>query len=682
MSLAERVDTTSLINSILQRRIMVLDGGMGTMIQACKFKEDDFRGTQFADHPKALNGCNDLLAVTQAETIQRIHREYLEAGADIVETNTFNSTSISMADYDLQPQVREINLAAAQCARRAADEVSAKDPERPRFVAGSIGPTNRTASLSPDVNDPGKRLVTFDELVASYYEQIAALVEGGVDLLFPETSFDTLNMKACLFAIDQFFEDQQVRLPVMVSATITDRSGRTLSGQTLEAFWNSISHANLLSVGLNCALGPELMRPYVEELSHIAPVFVSCHPNAGLPNEFGGYDETPEQMAQVLGEFAENGWLNIVGGCCGTTPEHIAAIAEAVQGKKPRSIPKLESYSRYSGLEPLTVRPETTFVMIGERTNVAGSKRFARLIRDEQYDDALAVAKDQVEGGANILDVNMDEGMLDSELAMTRFLNLIAAEPEICRIPIMIDSSKWTVLEAGLKCVQGKAIVNSISLKEGEEDFLQKAKLVHRYGAAVVVMAFDETGQAVTTEHKVSICQRAYKLLTEEVSMDPTDIIFDPNILTVATGIEEHNDYAVSFIEATAQIKATCPGAKVSGGVSNVSFSFRGNEVLRESIHAAFLYHAIKAGLDMGIVNAGQLSIYEDIPAELLERIEDVLFNRRPDATERLVEFAETVKGEGKRKVVDLTWREAPVEKRLSHALIHGIVDFIEEDTE
>ncbi len=682
MSLAERVDTTWLIQSVLQQRIMVLDGGMGTMIQACKFKEDDFRGEQFADHPKALNGCNDLLAITQAETIQRIHREYLEAGADIVETNTFNSTSISMADYDLQPQVRAINLAAAQCARRAADEVSAKDPERPRFVAGSIGPTNRTASLSPDVNDPGKRLVTFDELVVSYYEQIAALVEGGVDLLFPETSFDTLNMKACLFAIEQFFEDQHLRLPVMVSATITDRSGRTLSGQTLEAFWNSISHANLLSVGLNCALGPEMMRPYVEELSHIAPVYVSCHPNAGLPNEFGGYDETPEQMAKVLGEFAENGWLNIVGGCCGTTPAHIAAIAGAVQGKNPRSIPKLESYSRFSGLEPLTVRPETTFVMIGERTNVAGSKRFARLIRDEQYDDALAVAKEQVEGGANILDVNMDEGMLDSELAMTRFLNLIASEPEICRIPIMIDSSKWSVLEAGLKCVQGKAIVNSISLKEGEEDFLQKGKMVHRYGAAVVVMAFDETGQAVTTDHKVSICQRAYKLLTEEVGMDPTDIIFDPNILTVATGIEEHNDYAVSFIEATAQIKATCPGAKVSGGVSNVSFSFRGNEVLREAIHAAFLYHAIKAGLDMGIVNAGQLSIYEDIPADLLERIEDVLFNRRPDATERLVEFAETVKGEGKRKEVDLTWREAPVEKRLSHALIHGIVDFIDEDTE
>jgi len=682
MSLAERVDATSLIHSILQQRIMVLDGAMGTMIQACEFEEDDFRGKPFADHSKPLFGCNDLLSITQPEAIQRMHREYLEAGADIVETNTFNSTSISLADYDLQSQVRAINLAAVQCARRAVDEVLSRDPERPRFVAGSIGPTNRTASLSPDVNDPGKRLVTFDELVESYCEQIAALVEGGVDILFPETSFDTLNMKACLFAIEQFFEEQQQRLPVMVSATITDRSGRTLSGQTLEAFWNSISHIDLLSVGLNCALGPDMMRPYVEELSRIAPVYVSCHPNAGLPNEFGGYDETPEQMAGVLGEFAANGWLNIVGGCCGTTPDHIAAIAEAVEGKTPRKIPKVEPFSRYSGLEPLTVRPETNFVMIGERTNVAGSKRFARLIRDGLFDEALAVAQEQVTGGANIIDVNMDEGMLDGEQAMTRFLNLIAAEPGICRVPIMIDSSKWSVIEAGLKCVQGKAIVNSISLKEGEAEFLQKAKLVHRYGAAVVVMAFDETGQAVTTENKVSICQRAYKLLTEQVGMEPTDIIFDPNILTVATGIEEHNDYALSFIEATRQIKQTCPGAKVSGGVSNVSFSFRGNDLIREAIHAAFLYHAIDAGLDMGIVNAGQLGLYEDIPPELLERIEDVLLNRRSDATERLVELAATVRGEGRRNEVDLAWRETSVEKRLSHALVHGIVDFIEEDTE
>jgi 5-methyltetrahydrofolate--homocysteine methyltransferase len=683
MAVAHQVDTRATLEHLLDQHILILDGAMGTMIQALKFTEQDYRGSQFADHPHDLKGCNDLLAVTQSAAIEKIHRQYFEAGADIVETNTFNANSISMADYRLESQVRAINLAAAGCARRAADAYTAANPAKPRFVAGSIGPTNRTASLSPDVNDPGFRAVTYDQLVDSYYEQIEALVEGDVDVLMPETTFDTLNLKACLFAIEKFFSDQGVRLPVMASVTITDRSGRTLSGQTLEAFWNSIAHADLLSVGINCAFGPELMRPYVEELSRLAPVYLSCHPNAGLPNAFGGYDETPEQMGITLGDFADNGWLNIVGGCCGTTPRHIAAIAKAMTGKTPRKRPKLEPLTRLSGLEPLTLRPESNFIMIGERTNVTGSRKFAKLILNGNFEEGVAVARSQVEGGANIIDVNMDEALLDGEAAMTRFLHLIAAEPDISRVPIMIDSSKWSVIEAGLKCVQGKAIVNSISLKEGEEQFLHYAQLVRRYGAAVVVMAFDEQGQATTVEDKVRIAQRAFRLLVERVGFEPTDIIFDPNILTVATGIEEHNRYAINFIEATRQIKQVCPGAKVSGGVSNISFSFRGNDGVREAIHAAFLYHAIRAGLDMGIVNAGQLAVYEDIPRELLELVEDVLFDRRRDATERLVDYAERVKHQaGKATTPDLSWREGAVEARLSHALIRGIIDYIDADVE
>ncbi len=684
MAVANRTDVAELVERQLQQRVLILDGAMGTMIQQLKFGEREYRGEQFADHPHDLKGCNDLLAITQAEAIEAIHRQYFQAGADIVETNTFNANSISMADYRLESQVRAINLAGALCARRAADQASLLTPDRPRFVAGSIGPTNRTASLSPDVNDPGYRAVTYDQLVDSYYEQVSALVEGGVDLLMPETTFDTLNLKACLFAIEKFFEAEGIRLPIMVSVTITDRSGRTLSGQTLEAFWTSIAHANLLSVGINCAFGPELMRPYVEELSRIAPVYLSCHPNAGLPNAFGGYDETPDQMARTLSDFAERGWLNIVGGCCGTTPRHIQAIAAAVADKSPRVRPRPEPLTHLSGLETLTIRPESNFTMIGERTNVTGSKKFAKMILNGRFDEAVAVAASQVEGGANVIDVNMDEALLNGEESMARFLNLLAAEPDIARVPFMIDSSKWSVIEAGLKCVQGKPIVNSISLKEGEEAFLNVAKLVRRYGAAVVVMAFDEQGQATSIDDKVRICQRAFKLLTEQVGFDPTDIIFDPNILTVATGIEEHNQYAINFIEATRQIKQVCPGAKVSGGVSNISFSFRGNDVVREAIHAAFLYRAIAAGLDMGIVNAGQLAVYEDIPPDLKERVEDVLFDRRPDATERLVEFAETVKQQqtGKTVVADLAWRDAPVESRLSHALVRGIVEFIEADVE
>jgi 5-methyltetrahydrofolate--homocysteine methyltransferase len=671
------------IAELLEQRILLLDGAMGTMIQPLKLTEEQYRGTQFANHPRDLKGCNDLLVVTQPDAIIKIHREYLEAGADIVETNTFNAQAISMADYGLQDQVRAINLAAVDCAKKAIALVAPNTPDRPRFIAGSIGPANRTASISPDVNDPAFRNVTFDELVAAYYEQTDALVEGGVDLLLAETSFDTLNLKACLFAIEKCFEDRGTRLPVMVSVTITDRSGRTLSGQTLEAFWISISSADLLSVGINCAFGPDLMRPYVEELSGIAPVFISCHPNAGLPNEFGGYDLSPSEMAAILAEFADNGWLNVVGGCCGTTPAHIRAIGEAMRDKPPRIRPAPPKYTRLCGLEPLTLRPDSNFLMIGERTNVTGSKAFARMVREQRYEDALAVALSQVEAGANVIDINMDEGMLDSEAVMARFLNLIASEPDICRVPVMIDSSKWSVLEAGLKCVQGKSIVNSISLKEGEPTFLRQARLARLYGAAVVVMAFDEQGQAVTVEDKVRICKRAYDLLTNVVAMPPEDIIFDPNILTIATGIEEHNEYAINFIEATRQIKQVCPGAKVSGGVSNISFSFRGNEVVRRAMHAAFLYHAIRAGLDMGIVNAGQLDVYEEIPKATLELVEDVLFNRRPDATERLVTFAETVKAKAGAEVKeDLAWRRLPLAERLSHALVRGIVEFIDQDIE
>jgi 5-methyltetrahydrofolate--homocysteine methyltransferase len=668
---------------LLQRRIALLDGAMGTMIQALEFEEADFRGRQFAEHDVPLSGCNDVLCLTRPEAIESIHREYLSAGADIVCTNTFNANAISLADYDLVDQVRPINRAAAECARRAVDSLAEADPHRPMFVAGALGPTNRTASLSPDVNDPGYRAVTFDDLVATYRQQSEALIEGGVDLLLAETTFDTLNLKACLFALDTLFQQRGLRLPVMASVTITDRSGRTLSGQTLEAFWTSIAHAELFSVGINCALGPELMRPYVEELSAICPLPTSCHPNAGLPNEFGGYDQTPAEMAEVLGEFAAAGWLNIVGGCCGTTPEHIRAIAEAVAGHGPRKPPSADGHARYSGLEVLELRPEANFMMIGERTNVSGSRRFARLVREENFEAAVAVARQQVEGGANVIDVNVDDGLLDGPATMRRFLNLLAAEPDIARVPVMIDSSDWRVIEAGLKCVQGKSIVNSISLKEGEDEFLHHARLVRRYGAACVVMMFDEEGQAVTVEHKVRIAQRAYRLLTEEVGMPPHDIIFDPNILAIATGMEEHNRYAINFIEATRQIKQLLPEVRISGGLSNISFSFRGNEPVRRAMHAAFLYHAIAAGLDMAIVNAGQLEVYEEIEPELLEHVEDVLFDRRPDATERLIDLAATLKEQGGGIEEEAAaWRGEDLETRIRHALVKGIVDYVEDDVE
>ncbi len=663
-------------------RILVLDGAMGTMVQAYGLSEEDFKGDRFRDHPRDLKGFNDLLSITRPAVVEEIHRRYLEAGADIIETNTFTATSISAADYGLEEAVYEINRTAAGIARRAADAMTQRTPERPRFVAGSIGPTNRTASLSPDVNDPSFRAVTFDELVESYHEQVRGLVDGGVDVLAPETTFDTLNLKAALFAIERYFRNNGLRLPVMASLTVTDRSGRTLSGQTLEAAWISISGFELLTVGLNCALGPEQMRPHVEELARFSPRFVACYPNAGLPNEFGGYDETPQRMAAVLGEFAREGWLNVAGGCCGSTDEHVRAIADAVAGVEPRRPGAPTRFTQFSGLEPLTLRPDSNFTMIGERTNVTGSRRFARLIAAGDYEGALEVARQQVEGGANILDVNMDEGLLDSEQAMTRFLNLIAAEPDIARLPIMIDSSRFSVLEAGLKCVQGKAIVNSISLKEGEQEFRRQASLVKSYGAALVVMAFDEQGQATTAERKVEILDRAYRILTEQVGFDPKDLIFDPNILTVGTGIEEHDGYAVAFIEATRLLKRRCPGVKISGGVSNISFSFRGNDRVREAMHAAFLYHAIRAGMDMGIVNAGQLEVYEEIPADLLERVEDVLLQRRPDATERLVEFAETVKGKGRSRERDDSWREGALEERIRHSLIKGIADHVEADME
>ena len=682
MAVIAQVQTRQLLEKLLSERILVLDGAMGTMVHALKFSEADYRGAPFAAHSRDLKNFIDILVLTQPAAIEEIHRQYLEAGADIIETNTFGATSVAMADFDLTDRVRELNLAAVAVARRAVDEMNLRTPDKPRFVAGSIGPTNKQLSIAGNVNDPGYRSATYDQMVETYTEQVDALVEGGVDILLVETAFDTLVLKAALFAIDQYFERSGVRLPVMASFTIFE-GGRTLSAQTVEACWNSISHADLLSVGMNCALGPDMLRPYVEELSRIAPVFVSCYPNAGLPNAFGGFDETPGMMARTLGEFAANGWVNIVGGCCGTTPAHIRAIADAVRSQPPRSRPKIEPLTRLSGLEPLTLRPESNFTMIGERTNVTGSKKFAKLILNEKYEEAVAVAREQVEAGANIVDVNMDEGMLDGEAAMTKFLNLISAEPEISRVPIMVDSSKWSVIEAGLKCVQGKAIVNSISLKEGEEQFLHYARLVRRYGAAVVVMAFDEEGQATETERKVQIAERAYRLLTQQVGMPAEDIIFDPNILTVATGIEEHNNYAVNFFEATKEIKRRCPGAKVSGGVSNVSFSFRGNDAVREAIHSAFLYHAIRAGLDMGIVNASQLAVYEEIPPQLRELVEDVLLNRRPDATERLVDFAETVKKQATTgETTALAWRSGTVEERLAHALVKGVVDFVEADTE
>ncbi|HXG58834.1 MAG TPA: methionine synthase [Thermoanaerobaculia bacterium] len=665
----------------LRRRILVLDGAMGTMIQRYRLDEAAYRGTRFAGHPRDLKGANDILSITRPDIIEQIHRQYLEAGADIIETNTFNAQAISMADYGLEELAYEINLEAARLARRAADAFST--PDHPRFVAGSIGPTNRTASLSPDVNDPAFRAVTFDQLVAAYYDQARGLVDGGVDILLPETTFDTLNLKAAIFAIEKLFDDRGVRLPLMLSVTITDASGRTLSGQTVEAFWNSVAHANALSVGINCALGAREMRPHLEELASIAPVFISCYPNAGLPNALGEYDETPEAMAALLGEFARNNWLNFVGGCCGTTPDHIRAIAATVKDLPPRVPPKIEKYLRLSGLEPLTVRPDSNFIMIGERTNVTGSPKFAQLVKAGDLEGALAIGKQQIDGGANILDVNMDEGLLDSEKVMTEFLHLLSSEPDIARVPIMIDSSKWSVIEAGLKCLQGKPVVNSISLKEGEEEFRRQARLVRRYGAAVVVMAFDEQGQAGTVERKVEICSRAYRILVDEIGFDPTDIIFDPNVLTVATGIEEHNGYGVAFIEAVRQLRRKFPLANASGGISNVSFSFRGNKVVREAMHAAFLYHAIGAGLTMGIVNAGQLAIYEEIPKDLLALVEDVLLDRRPDATERLLAYAGSVKGQqhlaGK---AEEAWRAGSVEERLSHALVKGLVDHLEADLE
>jgi 5-methyltetrahydrofolate--homocysteine methyltransferase len=670
------------ITDISKERILVLDGAMGTMIQRYKLQENDFRGERFKDHPCSLKGNNDLLSITRPDIILDIHRAYLQAGADIVETNTFSSTSIAQADYQLQDIVYELNYESARLARQACDEYSSQNSEKPRFVAGSIGPTNRTASISPDVNRPGFRAVSFDELVEACLEQIKGLVDGGADILLVETVFDTLNCKAFLYAIQEYYHQGGKQLPVMVSGTITDASGRTLSGQTVEAFWNSISHVPLLSVGLNCALGAKQLKPYLKELSRIAGVNISAHPNAGLPNEFGEYDETPETMGKLIEDFLKDGLVNIIGGCCGTTPAHIAEIARLAQKYPPRPIPQIEPLPRYSGLEALTIFPESLFVNVGERTNVTGSKKFARLIQEGNYEEALSVARHQVEGGAQVIDVNMDEGLLDSEAVMQEFLHLIASEPDISRLPIMIDSSKWSVIEVGLKCIQGKGIVNSISLKEGEEQFKTLARKVRQYGAAVIVMAFDEKGQADSLERRIEICQRAYKILTEEVHFPPQDIIFDPNILTVATGIDAHNNYAVDFIEACRWIKQNLPGTLVSGGVSNISFSFRGNNTVREAMHSAFLYHAIHAGLDMGIVNAGMIEVYEEIPKDLLERVEDVLLNRRPDATDRLLELAETVKSSTKVKAEAQAWREAPVEERLSHALVKGVVDFIEEDTE
>jgi 5-methyltetrahydrofolate--homocysteine methyltransferase len=669
------------ITDLLAKRILILDGAMGTMIQRFKLQEEDYRGDLFQNHSCFLKNNNDVLCLTQPEIIRQIHLEYLQAGADIIETNTFNATAIAQADFNLEKYVPEINRAAAKLAKEAVKEAMAKDPRRRRYVAGSIGPLNRTLSISRDVNDPGKREVTWAQVKNCYGEQARSLIEGGADLLLVETTFDTLNLKAALFAIEELFAELGFRVPVMASGTITDASGRTLTGQTTEAFWISISHAPLLSVGLNCALGPKELRPYIEELARIAPIYVSCYPNAGLPDPLSptGFPETPESLTPQLREWAELGWLNIVGGCCGTTPAHIEMLAKAVADLPPRPVPKLEIRTQLSGLEPYTFG--IGFTMIGERTNITGSPKFSKLILGGDFDGALAVARQQVEGGANVIDVNMDEGMIDSEASMRQFLNLVAAEPDISRVPVMIDSSKWSVLEAGLQSIQGKGIVNSISLKEGEEKFRAQAQLIRRYGAAVVVMAFDESGQADSFARKTEICARAYRILTEEVGFPPQDIIFDPNILTVATGIEEHAEYALAFIEATRWIKRHLPHCRVSGGVSNISFSFRGNNVVREAMHAAFLYHAIRAGLDMGIVNAGQLAVYEEIPAELLELVEDVLLNRRKDATERLVEYAESVKSSGKVQVKDEAWRSGPVEERLSHALIKGIVEYIDADT-
>ncbi|PMG29903.1 methionine synthase [Vibrio splendidus] len=673
------------IDALLKQRILLIDGGMGTMIQDYKLEEQDYRGERFADWHSDLKGNNDLLVLTQPKLIKDIHTEYLEAGADILETNTFNSTTIAMADYDMESLSEEINFTAAKLAREAADEWTAKTPEKPRFVAGVLGPTNRTCSISPDVNDPGYRNVSFDELVEAYSESTRALIKGGSDLILIETIFDTLNAKACSFAVESVFEEVGITLPVMISGTITDASGRTLSGQTTEAFYNALRHVKPISFGLNCALGPDELREYVGEMSRISESYVSAHPNAGLPNAFGEYDLSPEEMAEHVKEWAESGFLNLIGGCCGTTPEHIRQMAEAVEGVTPRQLPDLPVSCRLSGLEPLTIAKESLFVNVGERTNVTGSARFKRLIKEELYDEALSVAREQVENGAQIIDINMDEGMLDAEACMVKFLNLCASEPEISKVPVMVDSSKWEVIEAGLKCIQGKGIVNSISLKEGKDKFVEQAKLVRRYGAAVIVMAFDELGQADTRERKVEICTNAYNILVDEVGFPPEDIIFDPNIFAVATGIDEHNNYAVDFIEAVGDIKRDLPHAMISGGVSNVSFSFRGNNYVREAIHAVFLYHCFKNGMDMGIVNAGQLEIYDNVPEDLREAVEDVVLNRRDDSTERLLDIATAYLERAVGKVEDksaLEWRTWPVEKRLEHSLVKGITDFIVEDTE
>jgi 5-methyltetrahydrofolate--homocysteine methyltransferase len=670
------------IKKEIAKRILVLDGAMGTMIQRHNLTEEDFRGNVFTDSEIPLKGNNDLLSITRPDVIKSIHAEYFEAGADIVETNTFSGTSIAQADYKLESAVYDINYQSAKIAKEVAAEFTTKEPNKPRFVAGAMGPTNRTASMSPDVNDPGYRAITFDQLVEAYKEQVKGLLDGGVDILLIETIFDTLNAKAAMFAVDAYFEENNISVPIMISGTITDASGRTLSGQTVEAFLISISHMDLLSVGFNCALGAKQLRPHIQTIAERTSFYVSAYPNAGLPNEFGEYDEEAPETANQIEEFIKDGLINIIGGCCGTTPEHIKAMAEVAKRYAPRKKQQKSSLPNFSGLEPLLVRPESNFVNVGERTNVTGSLKFKRLIKEENYEEAISVALDQVEGGAQVIDVNMDEGMIESAEVMTRFLNLIASEPDIAKLPIMIDSSKWSVIEAGLKCTQGKSIVNSISLKEGEDVFLERAKLVKRYGAAAIVMAFDEKGQADSFERRIQICERAYNLLRDKLDFPAHDIIFDPNILTVATGLEEHNNYAVDFIEATRWIKQNLPGALVSGGVSNVSFSFRGNNVVREAIHSAFLYHAIKAGMDMGIVNPGMLEVYADIPKDLLEFVEDVLLNRRDDATERLVDFAETVGAKKEVEKETQEWRNEPVEKRLSHALVRGIVEFIDEDVE
>ena len=668
------------IREELKKRILVIDGAMGTMIQQYQLTEEDYRSERFKEFPHDLKGNNDLLSLTRPDIIENIHLAYLEAGSDIIETNTFSANRISMADYHMEDLVYELNYESARIAKKAASAITAANPSMPRFVAGSIGPTNKTASMSPDVNDPGYRAISFDELVEAYTEQLKGLADGGADLFLVETVFDTLNAKAAIMAVNTFNETQGKNYPLMVSGTITDASGRTLSGQTTEAFLNSVSHGNLLSIGLNCALGAKDMRPYLEELSEKAPVFISVYPNAGLPNQFGEYDESPEHMCVHMKDFMDHGFANIVGGCCGTTPDHIRRIAEVAHQTAPRIVPELSPYLRLSGLEPLTFRPESNFMNIGERTNITGSRKFAKLILQGDYEQALAIAREQVEGGAQVIDINMDEGMIDSEAAMVKFLNLIAAEPDIAKLPIMIDSSKWHVIESGLKCMQGKCIVNSISLKEGEKTFREQASKIKHHGAAAVIMAFDEKGQADTLQRRIEICARAYKILTEEIGFPPQDIIFDPNIFPVATGIAEHNNNALDYFEATRWIKKNLPLAKVSGGVSNVSFSFRGNDIVREAMHSSFLYHGIQAGMDMGIVNPGMLQVYDEIPKELLELVEDVLLNRREDATERLVTFAENVKGVNKKLEKDEAWRNATVEERLSHSLIKGIMDHLDED--